>query len=170
MTRSTRIPSLGNVFRLDLWGEKRELWIRKSNQTPFRNVTWKMRLLAMIGLLSFLFGCSGQPEISAGVLCTVDDGEGFYRVAKVLAIDDAGVHIRLYKNKWKERPKEVDRSTLSLGSIHDKDGFGMGHLPLTKRAFSAWKPVFLSKEEVRKEEMHGYEMWKDSKGGYFGDK
>ena len=54
----------------------------------------------------------------------------------MLAVDEVGVHVRLYKNKWKERPEKVDASTLSLGGVDDKDGFGMGHLPLTKRTFA----------------------------------
>ena len=125
----------------------------------------------MPGIFDFLLGRPRQSGIMAGTICTVDDGEGFYRVAKVLFIDDGGVHMRLYKNRWKERPQMVDMSTLSLGSIHDKDGFGMGHLPLTKLAFDAWKPVVTGHEKVRQEELDGYEIWKDSGGGgYFGKK
>ncbi|HTR41481.1 MAG TPA: hypothetical protein VMH87_07680 [Pseudomonadales bacterium] len=122
----------------------------------------------MPNIFNFLFRRPQQAQIIPGTICTVDDGEGFYRVAKVLVIDDGGVHARLYKNRWTERPQAVDMSTLSLGSVYDKDGFGMGHLPLTKRAFAAWKPIVLGLEEVRQEELDGYEIWKDGKGGYFG--
>src|ERR1700733_10343977 len=121
-------------------------------------------------IFDFLFGRSRQSKIMPGTICTVDDGEGFYRVAKVLVIDDAGFHMRLYKNRWKERPETVDMSTLTLGSIHDKDGFGMGHVPLTSRASAAWKPVVMENEKVRQEDLDGYEIWKDSGGGYFGKK
>ena len=124
----------------------------------------------MPGIFDFLFGGLRQSKIMPGAVCTVDDGEGFYRVAKVLVIDGSGVHMKLYKNKWKERPLTVDTSTLSLGTIHDKDGFGMEHLPLTKHAFAAWKPVIMRNEEIRQEELEGYEIWKDSGGGYFGEK
>ncbi|HXB60958.1 MAG TPA: hypothetical protein VNU95_15400 [Candidatus Acidoferrales bacterium] len=118
-------------------------------------------------IFDFLFGRSQQSEIMPGTICTVDDGEGFYRVAKVLVVDGGGFHMRLYKNRWKERPERVDMSELGLGSIHDKDGFGMEHVPLTKRAFAAWKPVMVEHEDVRQEELDGYEIWKDSGGGYF---
>jgi hypothetical protein len=124
----------------------------------------------MMKFLSFIFGGAEQSHPKAGDLCTVDDGEGFYRVAKILAVDGRGVHVRLYKNRWNERPKSVDTSALSLGNINDKDGFGMGHIPLTKQAFAAWTPVVLGKQEVLKEELDGYEMWKDGGGGYFGNK
>lgn len=128
-----------------------------------------MKHFVMISLLSLLFGCSRQSEPKAGALCTVDDGDE-YRIAKVLVVDERGVHVRVYKNKWKERPKTIDTSVLSLGSVNDKDGFGMGHLPLTKRAFAGWKPIVVGQEDVKKEELDGYDMWKDGGGGYFGDK
>jgi hypothetical protein len=130
----------------------------------------EIRLLVTLSLFSFFSACGRQPPLECGSVCTVNDGEGSYRVAKVLVVDDFGVHIRLYKDKWKERPDRVDLRTLSLGSIHDKDGFGMGHLPLTKRSFAAWKPVVVGKQEVTKEELEGYEMWKEGGGGYFGNK
>lgn len=121
-----------------------------------------------MGLLSFLFGCSQAPSLKQGALYTVDDGEGFFRVAKVLVLDEHGVHVRLYKNKWKERPATVDVSILSLGGVDDPDGFGMGHLPLSKNAFAEWRPVLVQDGTVAKDELDGYEMWKEGGGGYFG--
>jgi hypothetical protein len=32
------------------------------------------------------------------------------------------------------------------------------------------KPVVVGHEEVRKEELDGYHMWKDGGGGYFGNR
>jgi hypothetical protein len=99
---------------------------------------------------------------------SVDDGEGFYRVAKVLVADSDAVHIRLFKNKFRDRPSSVDLSTLGLGTIHDPDGFGMGHMPLARRSFSAWRPVLMGIEEpVTEEELEGYLMWLDAEGGLF---
>lgn len=109
-----------------------------------------------------------HPELKVGGLYSVDDGEGNYRVAKILALDDSAVHIRLYKNKYQSRPASVDASSLSLGTIHDKDGFGMGHLPLSRAAFANWQPAFLFQSAVTDEELEGYEMWKESQGGIFG--
>jgi hypothetical protein len=104
----------------------------------------------------------------AGALYSVDDGEGHYRVAKILAVDPDGVHIRLYKNKFNERPARVDIVSLDLGSIHDPDGFGMGHMPLSYASFSAWEPIFLMANGVDEEELEGYVYWKEAQGGYFG--
>jgi len=127
--------------------------------------------VSVLGVLTVLFGCGGpaQPE-KAGALYTVDDGEGWFRVAKVLVVETEGVHIRLYKNRFKTRPGSVEFSSLSLGTVHDADGFGMGHLPLSRRAFRAWQPVFLAESPVAESELDGYRAWKDAKGGFWGDK
>jgi hypothetical protein len=104
----------------------------------------------------------------AGAIYSVDDGEGDFRVAKVLVVDEAGVHIRLYKNKFRVRPGQVDVSTLDLGSVHDAEGFGMGHIPLSYAAFLAWEPIFLIGSGLDEDELEGYRYWKAAQGGYFG--
>ena len=121
-------------------------------------------------VLTALFGCASAPPERAGALYSVDDGEGWFRVAKVLLVEGEGVHIRLYKNRFKTRPDSVDFQSLTLGTVHDTDGFGMGHLPLTRRAFRAWQPVFLAESPVAESELEGYRAWKDAKGGFWGDK
>lgn len=103
-----------------------------------------------------------------GALYSVDDGEGNFRVAKVLVVDEGGVHIRLYKNKFAVRPLQVDVLILDLGSIHDPEGFGMGHLPLAHAAYLAWEPVFLMWSVLDGDELEGYRYWQDTQGGYFG--
>jgi hypothetical protein len=126
-----------------------------------------LAISAMLLLLNFACAMK-HTELKVGGLYSVDDGEGHYRVAKILALDDSAVHICLYKNKYGSRPATVDASSLSLGTIHDKDGFGMGHLPLSKAAFANWQPAFLSQSSVTDEELEGYEMWKEDQGGVFG--
>lgn len=121
-----------------------------------------------MGLFSFLVGCAQAPSLKQGAFYTVDDGEGFFRVCKALVLDEQGVHVRLYKNEWKERPTIVDVSSLSLGGIDDPDGFGMGHLPVSRKEFATWRPVFVQQGTVAKDELDGYEMWKKSGGGYLG--
>jgi hypothetical protein len=108
------------------------------------------------------------PPIEAGSLYTVDDGEGWFRFAKILVVDDQAIHIRLYKQRFKTRPTTVDPATLDLGTVKDPDGFGMGHLPLSRKAFDAWDPVFLQRGIVEPDELEGYKEWKDAGGGLFG--
>jgi len=102
--------------------------------------------------------------MAPGAMYSVADGE-FFCVAKVLAVDTGAVHIRLYKNKFETRPLDVDESTLVLGTIHDADGFGVGHLPLSHADFETWAPVFIKRVEVLEHELEGYQIWKESGGG-----
>lgn len=60
---------------------------------------------------------------------------------KVLAVDEDAVHIRVYKERFSTRPATVDTDGLTLGSIDDADGFGVGHLPLTHEEFALWQPA-----------------------------
>jgi hypothetical protein len=91
--------------------------------------------------------------------------EDRYGILKVLKVEDDIVHIRLYKNKFTEVPGRIDTSTLTLGTIFDKDGFGMGHTPLSLRTFISWRPQFLQPGLVGPEELEGYEEWKRANGG-----
>lgn len=91
-----------------------------------------------------------------------------YKIVKILVVDQDAVHIRVYKNSFAERPTRVDLATLSLGTIHDRDGFGIGHLPISLSEFSRWEPELITQAEVTPEELDGYEEWKKDKGGVFG--
>jgi hypothetical protein len=129
------------------------------------------RYVAILGFLSALFtGSAVGQGAKAGGLYSVEDGGGRYAIAKVLLVERDGVHVRLYKNKFPTRPAQVDFSSLSLGTVHDKDGFGMGHIPITHNQFRHWRPVFVGESAVVEEELDGYRMWKDAKGGFFGSK
>ena len=99
--------------------------------------------------------------IKAGSICTVNDGDGQFGVVKVLVIDEEIAHIKIYKNKYKQRPTKIDFKTLSLGSINDKDAFGIGHAPLARKGFDDWNPVIIGYEEVTEEDLEGYEIWKN---------
>ena len=68
--------------------------------------------------------------IEGGVYST-DAGDGKFGVVKILKVESGIVHVRVYKNKFATRPESVKVDELSLGTINDKDGFGMGHLPIS---------------------------------------
>ena len=122
-------------------------------------------ILAAVGLAA----CGAKSDsIAAGVLYSVDTGKGYFQVAKVLAVTKMGVHIRLYKNQFQSRPTSVDLGSLKLGKIQDKDGFGIGHLPLTHRAFAEWRPEYMALSTVQPDELDGYREWESAQGGYFG--
>ncbi|PYV85218.1 MAG: hypothetical protein DMG93_02135 [Acidobacteria bacterium] len=75
-----------------------------------------------------------MPDCRVGGVYSVRDRER-YRVVKILAQDAKVVHIRVYKNTFFERPTDVDLSTLSLGTVHDPDGFGIGHIQFRELNF-----------------------------------
>ena len=55
----------------------------------------------------------------------------------------------------------MDIETLRIGSIYDKDGFGIGHTPIDRKDFDNWKLIAIAFEEVTKEDLVGYEIWKE---------
>jgi hypothetical protein len=122
-----------------------------------------LNTLLFISIAIGLYSCGNKAEIiRAGSICTIDDGEGKFGIVKVLVINNEEAHIKIYKNKYDIRPTKVDLKTLGLGSINDKEGgFGIGHVPLEKIGFDNWKPMQVGFEEVTKEDLEGYEMWKN---------
>jgi hypothetical protein len=96
-----------------------------------------------------------------GEIYSVQDRNG-YKVVKILAVDSRAVHVRIYKNYSSHRPQSVDVNMLTLGSVYDADGFGVGHLPLPTTTFSSWLPMLISRTTVTQEELEGYEEWKKS--------
>ncbi|MGV3724798.1 MAG: hypothetical protein ACO1SX_28195 [Actinomycetota bacterium] len=110
-------------------------------------------------------------ELSAGGLYSTDSGDGSFGIVKVLVEDPSTVHLRLYQNRFTQRPESVDPATLTLGGIDDEDsgiGIGIGHLPLARRDFLNWRPMLLMKQSVSDDELEGYQMWKEAGGGVFG--
>ena len=130
--------------------------------------TVRRHSLSIFVLLSAILRRLLAQPIRVGTLYSVVGGKGYFQVVKVLAVDSGGVHVRLYKNRFGTRPKIVDFATLTLGSIHDPDGCGLGHVPLTATVFQAWNPEVLAESPVAEAELDGYREWESAKGGYFG--
>jgi hypothetical protein len=121
----------------------------------------------LVILLAFT-GCSGGNSMTEGGVYSIDNGDGKFGVVKILKVEPGIVHVRVYKNKYSARPSTIKLDDLSMGSIKDKDGFGMGHLPISEKDFTGWKAVLLTKTEVKDEELDGYRLWKEAGGGVFG--
>jgi hypothetical protein len=105
-----------------------------------------------------------QTELFEGGYYSIADGDVF-SVANVLKIEPDKVHVRIYKQHFPQRPRSIDPALLTLGTINDEDGFGMGHLPLSLNRFRNREPLFLIYSEVKAEELEGYEYWRESGGG-----
>ncbi|HEY2114093.1 MAG TPA: hypothetical protein VGJ51_03335 [Candidatus Angelobacter sp.] len=103
-------------------------------------------------------------ELFEGAYYSIMDGDDF-SIAKVLKLEPEIVHVRIYKQHFPQRPRSIDPAALTLGSIHDKDGFGMGHLPLRVATFLNSEPMFLTHVEVLPDELNGYNLWKETADG-----
>jgi hypothetical protein len=111
-----------------------------------------------------------QGGVNAGELFSIVDGgeRGGFKIAKVLAVDEHAVHVRVYAERFDAQPQEAHSADLSLGTIHDEE-FGMGHLPIDPAEFRAWQPVLLGREVVVDDELAGYRIWQEeAEGGVWG--
>ncbi len=87
-----------------------------------------------------------------------------YGILKILKMEEGIAHVKLYKNKYEQIPARVDPESLSVGTIHDEDGFGVGDLPNNESTLASWRPQLLQITLVESEELEGYEIWRESKG------
>ena len=95
-----------------------------------------------------------------GNLCAVEWNEGDFRAVKILAMEDGFVHVRLYADKFVERPFQVDPAQLELGMSHKS--FGIPHLPVSAEDFVGWLPGVIGHEAVQPEELAAYELWRQN--------
>lgn len=128
----------------------------------------KTRLVIVMGLLASLLGCS-RPDWVEGGLYYTRQKDGSYSVFKLLKIDDGGFHVRLYSNQFPDPPRKVEESKLFMAGMDRKpnERLGMGHCPVSKNSFLGWGAIFIQQSTVSAEELEGYKMWLDAKGGYF---
>ena len=118
-------------------------------------------LLAVVAILALRGPRPDVPPLFAGGYYSVEDGEGGYRVARILAEEDDVVHVRVYANRFAERPQSLVLTSLTLGRTDDPKGFGIGHIPLPRADFAAWKPVYLHlRAPLTPQELEGYEAWR----------
>jgi hypothetical protein len=128
-------------------------------------VSFWLPVLVVGALALVALGRRGEAALQVGGLYSVENGKGGYVVAKILVLDPAVVHVRVYRDVFSSRPVQVNEGVLTLGTLRDPNGFGMGHLPLSRRTFAAWKPQFIKASTVSARELDGYEAWKKSGGG-----
>lgn len=93
--------------------------------------------------------------------------DGSFAVFKVIAVDEGGVHVRLFANKFQDHPRDVDPASLTVGGIGWPEGTGIGHLPLSFEAIGKWTVEYLKQEPVTDDELDGYDMWKEDGAGYW---
>ena len=106
--------------------------------------------------------------LAVGDICAVDSGNGGFGIVKILRLDPSIVHVALYGNKFSQRPSHVDTRILQFGQIGEEGANGIGHLPLSRATFAQWHPVRIERAEVTEDELFGYRMWVEHRGGTWG--
>jgi hypothetical protein len=97
---------------------------------------------------------SGAPAVPAEAGCSysLNDGEGGFRVAKVIANEDGVVFVHWFGTRWTSRPTlEQSRAAGKPTSI-----------AFLSEAFAGMQPVKLEKATVSADELDTYERWKQS--------
>jgi hypothetical protein len=119
---------------------------------------------------------------TGGVYSVAVDARG-YAIARVLAAGRAGVHVRVYSNRYRDRPTTIDRSQLFLAPIPDLSdaalnatqpesrpdpgAFAIGHLPLRRASFAAWRPRLISVEPLEATDLAEYRAWRAANNGHW---
>jgi hypothetical protein len=112
--------------------------------------------------MSWYYARSVQ-NFAPGDVCSIKSEDQF-AVLKVLSKSDDVVHVRVYKEKFPTRPTSLEMRALSLGSIKDPDGFGVGHLPLSCATFGSWLPAKFRSDPVTDDELIWVTEWERSGG------
>ena len=93
---------------------------------------------------------SGEPE--TGGLYSLNDGEGGFRVGKVVAVEEDAIFIHLYAKRWTSRP------TRSIAKTGDRPT-GIAY---SRQSFASMQPLRLDGSEVTAQELKDYESWRRS--------
>ena len=134
----------------------RRTLLRTTNAPAWCSTIRAVRLLKRAAL--WYYGRSPARNLVAGELCSIKSGDHF-PVAKILATGPGIVHVRLYREKFRERPRSVATDALPLGAIDDPDGFGVGHLSLSRGSFGSWLPVLSQTNPVTDDEFIWVAEW-----------
>lgn len=99
---------------------------------------------------------NNDTNLVVGGLYLAQDDDGTYGVSKILALEDQGVHVRLYSDKFETKPTDLNSADLK---------FIIGHVPIGKEGFISSKPELLKVEKVTDEELEGYNYYLEAMKG-----
>jgi hypothetical protein len=110
-----------------------------------------------------------KQDWAEGGLYSVEAEGGRFAVAKILKLDDGGVHIRMYSNRFDARPTDVDPATLYMAALNHNPGEhpGIGHIPISRASFQSLNPLLIKVAAVDAAELAGYNVWLEGSGSYF---
>lgn len=115
------------------------------------------------------YGCGSgiEPRMVEGGLYSVEDGQGAFRPAKLIAFDSGTVHLRLYCNRYEERPDTIHAESLRLspspGELNARE-----HFPIRRWLFRAWVPELQGFDSVTESERAMMGRWERANGAVVG--
>ena len=123
---------------------------------------WRLASIALMATL--LFSACGRkavktrPNLSppqAGAIYSLNDGEGGFRIAKVVASEPELVFVHLFTRRLTARPVSVEA------------GISQNPAPVafSPATFSGMQPVVINSATVSLEETESYIAWKNSNSG-----
>jgi hypothetical protein len=133
--------------------------------------------------------------VGHGTVYSMNTGAGVFRIGQVIDADDRYAHLRLYAQRFGKRP---DRSRLTelrierpghygeiqplsptimgavargprIGWLLVDGGFGLPHVPMTRRAFDDAMPEALLNAAVADEQLFMVDEWRHRGGSAFGE-
>jgi len=113
------------------------------------------------------FQLTSGDDLAPGDVCSIRSGESAFGAIKILLIDQHVIHVRKFKNRFPQRPYDINPASLSIGTINDPDGLGVAHLPVSAAGFASWMPARICRQEVTDEELEGYRCWLEDQNAVF---
>ncbi|MCB9285138.1 MAG: hypothetical protein H6563_13765 [Lewinellaceae bacterium] len=103
------------------------------------------------------------PEVHPGEFYSLQTGSKRFQVVRVIAVDEGGVHLTLFRFKFPSRPTLRDLEAVV------KDADGQVFMPFRWFPFFAMGPRYLTEEPVTPRELIEYGVWQQEGEVYWGD-
>lgn len=167
------VPHL--ALSLDAWADASAREIGEDDVTDADReavAAWRIRDAPTVGV---------DADLDLAPLCTfrIDDGadaNGTWAAAKVLKSEIMRIHLRIAAERWTERPASIPPAAWSPAPISAEAASRdlaaiwpvlIGHYPLSRTTFSGADPKFAGVTTLEHEELDGYRLWRDGRGGTF---
>ncbi|MBK7407105.1 MAG: hypothetical protein IPL49_10580 [Saprospirales bacterium] len=102
-------------------------------------------------------------SVNPGEYYSLQTGKQRFQVARVIAVEEEGVHLTLSHRKFPHRPDTLDQSS---NQVNPTEGV---YLPFRWFPFYAMRPQYLTQEPVNARELVEYKVWQAEGCVYWGD-
>ena len=113
-----------------------------------------------LGACLFLAGCGGgasvdPADLEPGGIYSVRRPDDTYGIVRLLRLDEDTAHLRLYVNRYYERPQAIRPEDLKMQGGAGGVEMGLEHMPMPLKGFRKWQPRLLLVTEVSDQELSG---------------